>query len=253
MLELTGDSLTLEQVEAVARADERDVVLAAAARARVERARSLVDELASAEEPVYGVTTGFGRLAEVRIPRARRAELQVNLVRSHAAGVGPLLSDEEVRAMTLLRANALAKGHSGCRVEVIERLLDFLRHGLHAVVPSFGSVGASGDLAPLAAVALALTGEGEVTLDGERLSAAEALARRGVEPLILREKEGLALINGTQATTALGTLALLAAERAVDTAEVAGAATLEGLRGTPVPFAEAVHRTRPHRGQQESA
>lgn len=253
MLTLTGESLALEEVAAVAHGDERDVRLAPDARERVARARRLVEERAEGEEPVYGVTTGFGRLAEVRIPRERRAEVQLNLVRSHAAGVGPVLSAAEVRALVLLRANALARGHSGCRVEVVERLLDLLRHGILPVVPAFGSVGASGDLAPLAAIALTLVGEGEVELDGERLAAADALRSRGLEPLALREKEGLALINGTQATAGLGALALLAAERAIETAEVAGAASLEGLRGTPTPFAAEVHRTRPHPGQMESA
>ncbi len=202
---------------------------------------------------VYGLTTGFGALAEVVIPPDRIVELQRNLIRSHAAGVGPPLPEPEVRAIMLLRANVLALGHSGVREVVVERLLDLLNARIHPVVPSRGSVGASGDLAPLSHIALALMGEGEVVVEGRRRAAGEAMSRAGIEPLQLQAKEGLALNNGTQAMTGVGALALLAAERAVEAAEVAGAMTLEALRGTPTPFDEAIQRARPQPGQAESA
>jgi len=248
-----GRTLALEGVERVARDPGVPVALAPEARSAVRRARAFVEEILESGDTVYGINTGFGRLAELRIPPERQAELQRNLVRSHAAGVGPPLSREEVRALMLLRANALARGNSGCRVEVVECLLECLNGGVHPVVPEAGSVGASGDLAPLAHVALVLMGEGKAEVGGERLPGHAALRRAGVRPLELREKEGLALINGTQATTGLGILALLAAERAVETAEVAGAMSLEGLRGTPEPFREEVQDARPHPGQRVSA
>jgi len=253
MITLDGRHLTLHEVEMVAEGRERDVRLAEDARQRVAQSRTYVEALLGKNERIYGVTTGFGRLSEVFISAPRRSELQVNLVRSHSCGLGAGLSTREVRTIMLLRANALAHGNSGCRVEVIERLLEFLRRGIHPFVPEVGSVGASGDLAPLAHVALALLGEGQVEVGGADLKASDALARAGLQPLRLVEKEGLALINGTQGTTGLGLLALLGAERAVETAEVAGAMSLEGLRGTPEPFRPEIHRTRPHAGQIESA
>src|SRR5690606_35886173 len=179
--------------------------------------------------------------------------LQENLIRSHAAGVGAPLPETEVRAITLLRANVLALGYSGVREVVIERLLSLLNARVHPVIPALGSVGASGDLAPLSHLALVLLGEGEAWYRGERLDGGEALRRAGLEPLVLEAKEGLALNNGTQAHTGIGALALLAAERAVDTADVAGAMSLEGLRGTPVAFDDLIHRVRPHPGQRASA
>lgn len=253
MLQLTGSALTPDDVVRVALGAESDVVLASDARERVLRSREFIDGLLKRNERIYGVTTGFGRLAEVFISPARRTELQLNLVRSHSSGFGFPLGVPEVRTIVLLRANALARGNSGCRVEVIERLLDLLRRGIHPVVPEIGSVGASGDLAPLAHVALALVGEGEVEWEGVRRPAAEAFSSAGLEPLRLGAKEGLALINGTQATTGLGLLALVAAERALETFEVAGAMSLEGLRGTPEPFRPEVQATRPHAGQATSA
>lgn len=223
------------------------------ARERVGRARAYVEALLEAGERIYGVTTGFGRLAEAVISPGQRSALQRNLVRSHAAGVGASLEASQVRALLLLRANALARGHSGCRVVVVERLLEFLNRGIHPVVPEAGSVGASGDLAPLAHVALALIGEGRVEVDGQVRAVAEVLEEVGLEPLELGAKEGLALINGTQATAGLGILALLAAEVAVETAEVAGAMSLEGVKGTPEAFRAEIHRLRPHPGQGTSA
>jgi histidine ammonia-lyase len=253
MLEIDGHSLTLEDVRRVASGEESDVVLSGEARAAIDASRQVVERMLASNEAIYGVTTGFGRLSEVLIPPARRMEIQENLIRSHSSGFGRALSREAGRAIMLLRANSLARGTSGIRTEVVDLLLALLRHGIDPVVPEFGSVGASGDLAPLAHVALCLMGEGPVHGESGPGPASEALARAGLEAAALREKEGLALINGTQATTGLGVLALLRAEAAVETADLAGAMSLEGLRGTPTPFAEKVHANRPHPGQMTSA
>ncbi|HZD04581.1 MAG TPA: aromatic amino acid lyase, partial [Longimicrobiales bacterium] len=218
MIALTGRDLTLTDVRRVAEGDDLFVELDPGAAEAVERARSFIQKSVEMGDPIYGVTTGFGRMAEVVISEDERALLQQNLVRSHASGVGRPLDRRAVRAVMLLRANALARGHSGCRRLVVERLLDLLNAGVHPVVPEVGSVGASGDLAPLAHIALVLTGEGEVLVDGVRRPAAGVLAARGVAPLVLEAKEGLALINGTQATTGLGILTLLAAEEALEAA-----------------------------------
>ena len=250
---LTGTDLTLEDVARVAEAPRARVELDPAALDGVNAARAVVDRAVAEQRVVYGVTTGFGALSEVVIPPDRIRELQANLIRSHAAGVGPPLSEAEVRAVTLLRANVLARGFSGVRPVVIESLVELLNRGVHPVVPARGSVGASGDLAPLSHLALVLMGEGEAMLDGERMSGEDALERAGLEPLVLEAKEGLALNNGTQAMAGVGALALLAAERAVETAEVAGAMSLEGLRGTPDAFDADIQRIRPHPGQIESA
>jgi histidine ammonia-lyase len=250
---LDGRSLTLEQVEAVATEPGVTVTLAPEARARVQASRDFIEAKVAAGDPVYGVTTGFGRLAEVVIAPEDRTALQHNLVRSHASGVGDPLDTRAVRALILFRANALARGHSGCRVVVVERLLELLNHGIHPRVPRYGSVGASGDLAPLAHVALALLGEGQAERDGVESDTAALLAAEGLEPLTLQAKEGLALINGTQATTALGALALLGAERALETLEAAGAMSLDALKGTPEAFRAEIQDARPHAGQAESA
>jgi histidine ammonia-lyase len=212
-----------------------------------------VEELLGGEDQIYGVTTGFGRLADVVIPPSERENLQTNLIRSHAAGVGKSLGQEEVRAIMALRANALSRGHSGCRIDVVRRLVEFLNRGIHPVVPEAGSVGASGDLAPLAHIALALIGEGEVEFLGVIRPTADVLAELGIPRLTLQEKEGLALINGTQATTGLGSLAFVRAKGALETAEVAGAMTLEGLKGTPEAFREEAQAVRPHEGQAVTA
>jgi histidine ammonia-lyase len=253
ILELNGQSLTLEEIERVALGDPVEVRLSAGAREAMAASRAVVEQAVSDGRVVYGLTTGFGALAEVVIPRDRITELQENLIRSHASGVGEPLPEAEVRAIMLLRANVLALGYSGIRVEVVERLLDLLNRRIHPVVPSRGSVGASGDLAPLSHIALALMGEGDVVVEGERRSAADALASAGLEPVRLQAKEGLALNNGTQAMTGVGALALLAAARAVETAEVTGAMSLEAMRGTPDAFDEAIMRARPQPGQAESA
>ncbi|HEV2129615.1 MAG TPA: histidine ammonia-lyase, partial [Longimicrobiaceae bacterium] len=252
-LEIDGGTLTLEELERVAYQPHIEIGLAAAAHRRIQRSRAVVEAAVQEGRVVYGVTTGFGRLAEVAVSREHLEELQLNLIRSHACGVGPPLPVEETRAITLLRANVLAKGYSGVRPELVELLLALLNHRIHPVIPEQGSAGASGDLAPLSHLALVLVGEGEAEVEGEILPGAEALRRAGLEPLTLRAKEGLALNNGTQVMTGLGALALLRAERAVEAAEVAGAMTLEGLRGTPDAFHPAIMRARPHPGQLASA
>lgn len=250
---LDGHTLSLGEVEAVASGVDIEVGLADQGRAAVEKARAYLETRAATGEKIYGVNTGFGRLAETRISADQTAQLQTNLIRSHAAGVGEPLPVAEVRAMMLLRANALARGNSGCRLLVVERLLEFLNRGVHPWVPSAGSVGASGDLAPLAHTALALIGEGDVFVDGRRVPTAPVLEALDILPLELREKEGLALINGTQATTGVGTLAFLRAERSLEAVEVAGAMTLDALLGTPEAFREEVQAARPHPGQAASA
>lgn len=250
---LDGHSLSLDEAEAVASGLEVEVQLADRGRAAVVKARTYLESRAATGEKIYGVNTGFGRLAETRISADQTAQLQTNLIRSHAAGVGAPLPVSEVRAMMLLRANALARGNSGCRLVVVERLLEFLNRGVHPWVPSAGSVGASGDLAPLAHTALALIGEGDVLVEGRRVATAPVLDALEITPLELREKEGLALINGTQATTGVGTLAFLRAARSLEAVEVAGAMALDALLGTPEAFREEVQAARPHSGQVASA
>ncbi|MFB3923153.1 MAG: histidine ammonia-lyase [Terriglobia bacterium] len=249
---LTGENLTSKDFYEVA-LERRKVVLAPRARRAMQRSRALVERLTAEKEIVYGVTTGFGSLSTERIEPAQARQLQLNLVRSHACGVGDPLDEAETRGLLLLRANTLARGLSGVRPLVAERLCDFLNHEIHPVVPSRGSVGASGDLAPLAHVALALVGEGPVSVKGKRMRAATALKAMHKPPLVLEAKEGLALVNGTQAMLAVGLLALRSAEILVDTADVAGALSLDALRGSPKAFDERLHRSRPHAGQLTTA
>ena len=251
-LAIDGATLDLAGLEAVAR-EGRPVVLSEGARQAVRASRRVVDAAVERKDVVYGVTTGFGNFADVHIETSRLRELQVNLVRSHAAGVGAPLGAAETRALMLLRANVLAKGFSGVRLETLEALVALLNHGVHPVVPSQGSVGASGDLAPLAHLALALIGEGECVVDGRRLPAADALRARGLAPVVLEPKEGLALVNGTQLITAVLGLALARAERLVRAADVIGALTLDALEGTDVAFDPRIHAARPHPGQAASA
>lgn len=252
MLELRGQRLTLEQIADVAKAREQ-VTLADDARARCEASRAVVEKIVEENRAVYGVNTGFGKLSDVRIDPTQLRELQLNLVRSHSCGLGSPLSEAESRAMMLLRANVLACGLSGARPVVAETLVAMLERGVTPVIPEKGSVGASGDLAPLAHLALAAIGEGEAFYKDERLASSEALRRAEIEPLQLQVKEGLALLNGTQAMGAVGALALYRAERVTRLADVAGAMSLEALKGTPVAFDERIHAARPHPGQMEVA
>jgi histidine ammonia-lyase len=245
---LTGADLTIADVEAVAR-HGATASLDVHARERMQEARDLIESLVAEGAVVYGVTTGFGALASTTIPPDQAGRLQRNLLMSHAAGVGTPFPREIVRAMLLLRANTLALGHSGCRPLLVDRLLDFLRIGLHPVVPEQGSVGASGDLAPLAHLALPLIGLGEVERDGAVIPAADALRDAGLEPLALEAKEGLALLNGTQMMGAIGALVLADADRLARTASVVAAMSVEALLGTDVAFAAAYQLARPHPGQ----
>ena len=249
---LDGDTLTLEEIREVAAGRAR-IELAPAALERVERARALVDRTAAGDVPTYGINTGFGTLSEVRIDRKDLRTLQRNLLVSHAAGVGQPLPLAEARALLLLRANVLAKGHSGVRPRTLQLALEMLNRDVVPVVPERGSVGASGDLAPLAHLALVLIGEGEAFWKGERLPGAEALRRAGLETVVLEAKEGLTLVNGTQAMTAVGTLTLLRAEALAEVADLAGAMTVEGLLGSHRPFQELIQAVRPHPGQQAVA
>jgi histidine ammonia-lyase len=251
--ELTGEDLAIADVWAIA-VDREPAELAESARVRMRKARELVDRAAhGAREHTYGINTGFGRFVSESIPEELTRELQLRLLRSHACGVGEPYPDEVVRAAMLLRANALAKGYSGARVETVERLLDCLNGGLVPHVPSRGSVGASGDLAPLAHLALPLVGEGEASVGGERLSGRDALARIGLEPIELEAKEGLSLVNGTQFMAAAGALGLVRAHRLADAADVACALSLEALQGSRTSFLPQVHALRPLHGQQTSA
>ncbi|MBI2781943.1 MAG: histidine ammonia-lyase [Chloroflexi bacterium] len=245
---LTGADLTVADVEAVARGGAH-AVLGPAAIARMEASRAVVDALVDEGAVVYGLTTGFGALADRSIDRADAAKLQENLLVSHAAGVGEPLPREVVRAMLLLRANTLALGFSGARPAVAERLLDLIRLGIHPLVPAQGSVGASGDLAPLAHLALPLIGRGQVEMGGRVVPARAALREASLEPLVLGAKEGLALLNGTQLMSALGALVSADAARLTATASVAAAMSVEALLGTDVAFSAALQATRPHPGQ----
>jgi histidine ammonia-lyase len=249
---LDGDTLKLEEVQAIARA-EAHVELAPSARERVRASRALVEERLEDGEPHYGINTGFGTLAEVRIDRADLARLQRNLILSHAAGVGAPLPLSEARALLLLRANVLAKGMSGIREETLDLLVEMLNRGCIPRVPERGSVGASGDLAPLAHLALVLIGEGEAFIDGALLPGRAALARIGLAPVVLAAKEGLALVNGTQAMTAVGALALLRADRLASAADLAGAMTVEALLGSHRPFRAPMHHARGQHGQLAAA
>jgi histidine ammonia-lyase len=250
---LTGDDLALADVWAVA-VEGRPVALADSARARMSAARQLVEQAAhGAREHTYGVNTGFGRFVSRSIPEELTEELQLRLLRSHACGVGEPYPDEVVRAAMLLRGNALAKGNSGARIATVELLVECLNRGVLPHVPSRGSVGASGDLAPLAHLALPLVGEGEASVDGRRLPGREALGAVGLEPVRLEAKEGLSLVNGTQFMAAFGALGLVRAERLAKTADIACALSLEALQGSRTSFLPQVHALRPLRGQVASA
>ena len=251
---LDGESLRLEDLAAIA--DGRATVeLSRDAAARIDASRAVVDRHAQGDKPVYGINTGFGALAETAIPRDDLNMLQLNLLRSHAAGVGEPLPVRAVRASMALRANVLAKGYSGIRREPVLQLIELLNRQVHPVVPSRGSVGASGDLAPLAHLALVLIGEGLASVGADTRSrpGAEALAAAGLRPIALEAKEGLALINGTQPSTAVSALALIGGERLARAADIALALSIDALRGSVHPFESRIHEPRPYQGQAASA
>jgi histidine ammonia-lyase len=251
-IELSGHDLGIDDVERVA-FGAATAELGPQALEQIAASRALIDRVVADGTPTYGVNTGFGRFVDVHIAPEQAAQLQLNLLRSHACGVGEPFPDEVVRAATLLRANALAKGTSGVRVEPVRLLLDLLAAGVVPLVPSRGSLGASGDLAPLAHLGLVLVGEGQARFRGETLPGADALARAGLEPVVLAAKEGLALINGTQFMAAIGALVLARARRLVKLADVAAAQSLEALRASRTPFAPELQALRPHPGQMASA
>ena len=244
---IDGDHLTLDQVEDVARGEAR-VSLAPGALARIQKSRSIIEKILANHETVYGVNTGFGKLSDIKIDDDHVNELQLNLIRSHSAGVGDPYSIPVTRAIMLLRANVLAKGNSGVREEIIHLLLEMLNRNVHPVIPSKGSVGASGDLAPLSHLALVLVGEGSVHSGTQQIPAADALKAQGLKPVSLQAKEGLALINGTQAMTGAGCLALQNSRRLSRIADVAGAMSLDVLQGTDVAFDPRIMNVRPHPG-----
>ncbi len=247
-MELAGQQLSLAEIADVAHGNIR-VTISPGALPRMNAARALIERIVAGNEVVYGVNTGFGKLADIHIAPTELRQLQLNLVRSHACGVGQPLSEAEVRAMMLLRANVLTLGVSGIRSEVVELLCEMLNRAVHPVIPEKGSVGASGDLAPLAHLSLALIGEGECFYSGERVPSADALKKASLTPVALEAKEGLALLNGTQAMHGVGGLALRRAQQLACVADVVGAMSLEALKGTPTAFDERIHRARPHPGQ----
>ena len=251
-IQIDGEHLDFAQLDRVV-FDGATAELAPQARTRMLASRAVIERLIASDQAVYGVNTGFGKMASVRISREQISELQVNLVRSHACGVGTALSEHETRAMLLLRANAIAKGFSGVRPIVAETLCAMLNSGVHPVIPSQGSVGASGDLAPLAHLAQVAIGEGEAILRGRTLSGGDAMRTSGIAPLQLEAKEGLALLNGTQAMLALLALGLREAEIAVDSADVAAALSLDALRGSPAAFDERIAAARPYAGHAVTA
>jgi histidine ammonia-lyase len=251
-LHITGNTLTLDDVREVVY-ESRPVLLDPDARQAVDRARAVIEDVVANDRLAYAVTTGVGKLSDVRIPPAENRRLQLNLMRSHAVGVGEPLSESISRAMMLLRANSLSKGCSGVRGLVIDTLCEMLNRGVHPVIPSQGSVGASGDLAPLAHLGLVLIGEGEATYEGKRQSGADALKAAQIKPITLEAKETISLINGTQAMLAVGLLSVIEAQILAETADAIGALALDVLKGTDAAFDERIHNARPHAGQVEVA
>ena len=251
-MEIDGSRLTLEEFEEVV-FNGTPVGLSSKARLKMLESRKVVERIAASETPAYGINTGFGKLSDRHIGHSQIKTLQMNLIRSHACGVGAPLSEPETRGIMLCRANALAKGFSGVRPEVVAILLALLNRKIHPVIPSQGSVGASGDLAPLAHLCLVLIGEGEVWDKGRAVSGKTALRKAGLKPLLPGAKEGLALLNGTQAMLSVGSLSLLEAETLLDTADVASALSLDALKGTPQAFDERYQQTRPYPGQLKTA
>lgn len=251
-MQLTGQPLSLSEIAEVAYG-QTPIEVAPSAHARIRDSRKVIEDIVAKGGVVYGVSTGFGKLSEVHIPAGELRQLQLNLVRSHACGIGRPLAVPEVRAMILLRANVLALGLSGIRLEVIELLCELVNRGVTPFIPEKGSVGASGDLAPLAHLSLTLIGEGEAFYENELLPSEDALKKAGLRPVVLEAKEGLALLNGTQAMHAVGGLALFRAKRLTRVADVSGAMSLEALKGTPTAFDARIHNARPHPGQQAVA
>jgi histidine ammonia-lyase len=247
-----GENLTIDDVVAVAR-EGAEVGLPRKAKEKVVKCRRFLEEAVKEKRVVYGVTTGFGALSTVFIPPENVKKLQANLIRSHSAGVGKPLEKDATRALMLLRVNTLAKGNSGIKLKTLQTLVQMINRGVHPVIPKKGSVGASGDLAPLAHMALVMIGEGEAEYRGKKMKGREAMEKAGITPVELEAKEGLALINGTQLMTAIGTLALYDAERLVRSAEVAASMSLEALSGISDAFDERIHQMRPHPGQTASA
>ncbi len=252
MITINGSKLAVEKVLSCAREGE-EVELSEEAVARIKKSRQQVEKLIAENGVVYGITTGFGRFSDTRISPREVLKLQENLIRSHSAGTGDEIPEEVVRAMMLLRLNALARGYSGIRYTTLNLLVEMLNHGIHPAIPSQGSVGASGDLVPLAHMSLVMIGEGEAVVRGERMPGLQALKKFNLKPVKLQGKEGLALINGTQMMSAYGSLALADALKLAGQADIALALTLESLRGLLAPFNSLVHQVRPHPGQQQVA
>src|SRR2546423_4786358 len=251
-MQLNGQQISLREIFAIATGNEA-VEISPSARPRILASRKVIEEIVARDAVVYGVNTGFGKLSDVRISPNKLRDLQLNLVRSHACGIGNPLSEPEVRAMMVLRANVLALGLSGIRIDIMGMLCEMLNRRVHPVIPEKGSVGASGDLAPLAHLALSLIGEGEAFFNGERMPSADALRRAKLKPAQLEAKEGLALLNGTQVMHAVGGLSILRAKRLAHIADVAGAMTLEALKDTPAAFDPRLQDARPHAGQKAAA
>ncbi len=247
-VQIDGETLTIEDVVEVAY-ERAKISILEPVKAKVKRSRQVLEKLLEKDETIYGVNTGFGALSNTVIPKEKLTQLQTNLIRSHAAGVGKPFGKEVVRAAMLLRANTLAKGYSGVRLEVLETLVEMLNKGVHPIIPAKGSVGASGDLAPLSHMVLVLMGEGEAEYKGEILSGKEAMEKAGIKPVQLDFKEGIALNNGTQIMTAIAALTVHRAENLIQTAEIAAALTMEALLGVSDPLHEKIHKARPHAGQ----
>lgn len=249
---IDGFNLKIEDVINVSR-NNYTVELEEEAKKRIIKARNLVDEFVDSEKVVYGITTGFGKFSDVAISKEETKDLQKNLIISHSCGVGQLFSQEIVRAIILLRINALAKGNSGIRMETINTLVQMLNKKVHPCIPQKGSLGASGDLAPLSHMVLPMLGEGEAFYDGVKMDGKKAMEKAGIDIIQLHSKEGLALINGTQVMTATGTLAVFDAINLLKTADIAAALTMEALNGITTAFDEKVHNVRPHQGQINTA
>ncbi|KYG61784.1 histidine ammonia-lyase [Bdellovibrio bacteriovorus] len=253
-MQINGENITLENLYQIATTPSMKVELAASGRAAMQKSRSYIEGRISSGEVMYGVNTGFGAFSSVRISDAEIEQLQRNLIRSHSVGVGTPFTKKETRAMMVLRANALAKGHSGIRPLVVDKILEFLNNDIIPVVPSQGSVGASGDLAPLSHLALTIIGEGLAWgKDGQAVDVRELLKEKNIEPLELKAKEGLSMINGCQVMTSVGLLSLWEARRLLWLADIAGAMSLEGLRGTRKAFDPLISATRPHPGEAKTA